>query len=75
MRIIAERGDGRKCGTGGGGGGSIKALCYGTRRHLMPVSHYGESPGDPLGILLVYAQTLGGSTGDPQGIFSNVTLA
>ena len=42
---------------------------------LMPVSHYRESPEDPLRIPLVYALTPGGSPGDSQGIFSSVTPA
>ncbi len=42
----------------------------------MPVSHYRESPADPLRIPLVYALTLGGSPEDPQGILStSETLA
>ena len=39
---------------------------------LMPVLHYRGSPEDPPGEL-EHSSTLGGSTGDPQGILYSVT--
>ncbi len=42
---------------------------------LMPVSHYWESPEDPLRTTLELEYKLGRSSGDPQGIRYGVTLA
>ena len=42
--------------------------CIGNPLCIMPVSHYRESPEDPLEIPQAYALTLRGSPGDQQGI-------
>ena len=41
----------------------------------MQVAHYSGSTENPLMILLVYALTPGGSSGNPQGISYSVTQA